>query len=577
MKAAPLPVLIFLWLSTSVLASEQAPWLQFSASDRIVTLKWSSILGASGYKVYYKNFPAIQNQSFNEVSVGKKNEVVAELSYGQRLEVAVAAIFESGETELSSSKVIQIQAPNGEYVENVAEPIGYAPTSVYSYTGLPSYIFKDSSGRAYLFKQFVSIACLQSANCGQPTVSRVYEYHIEKKKFTDVTDNIFTSGDTYTIPPMREAVVADFNNDGYEDIAFANSSEGPESYEIDKTLAFDTGWKTQNFFILSDGKGSYRIAPLHPHVDYAHSIDAADIDNDGDVDLYIGSKSPHDENSVWSSFDQAGGYFLINDGRGGFTRSLQRLKFSDATKFVDLDNDGTDEIVNGIHITGCHWGVCAADYGLGIYKQSAIGSFEQIGDLISPLPYPVTVTTDSSAITVLDDGTKVNLNTINDIQNIDVNNDGLEDLIVLSIGTEQVPEGFNSVSHNFYTILINKGNLVFELSTDRIELSKTDYNHLFLEVIDMDGDDYKDIVFRAVGGGHLADKISNEVYYNDGKGHFSNVNKLGLPNMSGIFDFADIDNDGDMDVVTTTGWDTAASTPDFVSFITNLWINEGEP
>ena len=53
------------------------------------------------------------------------------------------------------------------------------------------------------------------------------------------------------------------------------------------------------------------------------------------------------------------------------------------------------------------------------------------------------------------------------------------------------------------------------------------------------------------GGGYFSDKISNEIYYNNGFGYFSSVNKLGLPNVSGIADPFDVDGDGDMDMIIT--------------------------
>ena len=92
----------------------------------------------------------------------------------------------------------------------------------------------------------------------------------------------------------------------------------------------------------------------------------------------------------------------------------------------------------------------------------------------------------------------------------------------------------------------------------------------------MDGDGYPDIVRRNVGGGggYFSDKISNEVYYNNGFGYFSSVNKLGLPNVSGIADPFDVDGDGDMDMIITTGWDVVYLPGSIASFTTNLWLNE---
>ena len=170
-------------------------------------------------------------------------------------------------------------------------------------------------------------------------------------------------------------MVADFNGDGSEDIAFANHGEGTNPFNPDQSLVTDTGWKTKNYIMVSSDDGQYSIDVLHSKLDYAHAITASDIDKDGDVDIYMGSMSPIDgingdstwetyvkDNSIWTSYDQKGGYFLINDGAGKFSRSEQRLNFGDSTLLADLDNDGVDELINGIHQKGCVWGVCASDW-----------------------------------------------------------------------------------------------------------------------------------------------------------------------------------------------------------------------
>ena len=47
-----------------------------------------------------------------------------------------------------------------------------------------------------------------------------------------------------------------------------------------------------------------------------------------------------------------------------------------------------------------------------------------------------------------------------------------------------------------------------------------------------------------------------------------------MPNISGIIDPLDIDDDGDMDLIITTGWDVVNLPGNISSFITNLWLNE---
>jgi len=384
-------------------------------------------------------------------------------------------------------------------------------------------------------------------------------------------------------------VVADFNGDGSEDIAFANNGEGTNPFDPDQDLVTDTGWKTQNYILISSRDDQYSIKQLHSHSDYSHGIAASDIDNDGDIDIYMGSLSPIDgingdstweaikDKSIWTSYDQRGGYFLINDGTGEFSRSAQRLIFGEAALFVDLDNDGVDELVNGIHQKGCTYGVCAKDWGLGIYKRGLNGTYKLTQELINPLPYDVLINTSTPTTAIMNDGTKVFVQYVNDIQNLDVNNDGLEDLLVWSATTQEPGQnGAGGKSYDFYTILINKGDLNFELSVDRLPVLSVGINSLFHKITDIDGDGHKDIIQRSVGGGggYFSEKISNEIYYNDGFGYFSNVNKLGLPSVSGIIDPSDVDDDGDMDLIITTGWDGVNLPGNIFSFTTSLWLNQ---
>lgn len=83
--------------------------------------------------------------------------------------------------------------------------------------------------------------------------------------------------------------------------------------------------------------------PVIPPIGWTHSLSHADIDNDGDIDIYVGNVSGAAVNTS--------AYFLINDGEGRFTVDWQKaperaLGLSTASRsklqtlLEDLDGDG---------------------------------------------------------------------------------------------------------------------------------------------------------------------------------------------------------------------------------------------
>jgi len=100
----------------------------------------------------------------------------------------------------------------------------------------------------------------------------------------------------------RSSVIADFNGDGVNDIFIA-----------DHGVDYDPFPGYQNSLILSAPNGKFINATsnLPQLLDFTHGVTSADIDSDGDIDLFVtqaGSqfKVPH--------------YFLRNDGKGKFNK-----------------------------------------------------------------------------------------------------------------------------------------------------------------------------------------------------------------------------------------------------------------
>ncbi len=100
---------------------------------------------------------------------------------------------------------------------------------------------------------------------------------------------------------------------------------------------------------LNDGKGNFsRASQSLPATFHNISVIAPnDFDGDGDIDVFVGSRSVVGVYGVNPEH-----LFLLNDGQGNFTDATERLayKIKDAgmitdAKWVDMDNDGKEDLV----------------------------------------------------------------------------------------------------------------------------------------------------------------------------------------------------------------------------------------
>ena len=188
--------------------------------------------------------------------------------------------------------------------------------------------------------------------------------------FTDVSDK---SGVGLPESKGMGVVLADFRNDGWQDIAIANDS-----------------WP--NFLFLNNHDGTFTDSSLisglaaseDGRYEAGMGIDAADVDGDGFLDVYI-THLAHELNRLYH-----------NNGDGTFTDAtyssgigIKAMLFSGvAAKFLDYDNDGWPDIVQ---VNGAMLDNVSLYHGEVSYKEPLLmfhnlgkGHFEKSSESLGP-------------------------------------------------------------------------------------------------------------------------------------------------------------------------------------------------
>jgi enediyne biosynthesis protein E4 len=188
--------------------------------------------------------------------------------------------------------------------------------------------------------------------------------------FTDVSD---ASGVGKPEAKGMGVVLADFNNDGWPDIAVANDS-----------------WP--NFLFLNKHNGTFEDVSLvsgmaaseDGRYEAGMGIDAADIDGDGWMDLYI------------THLDFELNRLYRNSHDGTFTDETFRSRIGNkavllsgvAMKFLDYDNDGWNDILqlNGAMLdnVSLYHGEVSYKEPLLMYRNLGKGEFDKVSDSLGP-------------------------------------------------------------------------------------------------------------------------------------------------------------------------------------------------
>lgn len=326
-----------------------------------------------------------------------------------------------------------------------------------------------------------------------------------KGHFTEATKDVFGENPIVVLS-ARRAATGDINHDGRADLILTDS--GSDYFCCKPAPA-----QNRVFIQTPDGRLAEETAGRMPIRDkFAHDSDFADIDGDGNIDLFFA-----DINLVTTP-----PYFrmtlMVNEGSGRFAIDNSRLPPSLSTRtvfsarFLDANRDGFPDL-----FLGPGWG----DRDL-LLMNDGTGHFQEM----APGALPLKIGGSNSATRRLAVG--------------DLNNDGWPDLVL----------GVEAVSHAGYQILINQGDGTYRdgtldwLPEPMVQRSTLPANHaidageMFLQ--DFNGDGYPDLLLNR-------EDAFWRLYLNDG-GRFVNYTDF-LPFLKGgTFATGDFDGDGRIDI-----------------------------
>ena len=171
-----------------------------------------------------------------------------------------------------------------------------------------------------------SVCAPGDSYCLNPTYFQIWE-NVGENKFNLNTQKFF-SGPLPQLINVRKTITGDFNGDGKLDLFLA--THGPAAPPLPR--------EEPPLLVLSSDNGFVKSPDLAHLVGYNHTAASADIDNDGDLDIFVSDlhNSP---------------YMLVNDGKGNFRHDTTLVPpelddiNSDTAELVDVDSDGNPDLI----------------------------------------------------------------------------------------------------------------------------------------------------------------------------------------------------------------------------------------
>lgn len=177
---------------------------------------------------------------------------------------------------------------------------------------------------------------------------------------------------------IKGCVAADVDSDGNKDLVAGNywfkyvdgkfkaTKVGDAGGRV-VAAKFRAGKKAQLVFAPSDNKGrlmlyectgSAEVATnwkgrdlIGREINHAHTLEAADINDDGDLDILCAEMVKWEEKATTDNNPNAEAFILYGDGKGGFTKTIfqKGIDFHEG-KLSDIDGDGDLDILSKSYI-----------------------------------------------------------------------------------------------------------------------------------------------------------------------------------------------------------------------------------
>jgi len=319
-------------------------------------------------------------------------------------------------------------------------------------------------------------------------------------------DGNFSSQNVIDIPPNRvsDIYVSDLDSNGSNDIVLSDGNDG----------------SGRLIWFNNDGLGNFSneiiiaTSQSEPSLGNGEEIGTADIDNDGDQDVFVASSSANNERNNFSWFENI-------DGNGNFSSQniIDNLWSCQSIASADLDGDGDMDIIG------------TASYSVNWYENiDGAGNFGSAHTIDNP------------------HWSKVKIG--------DIDSDGDMDIIIIN--------SYDTVG--WYENIDGQGNF----SAIHIIATINYYcQDVFVSDIDNDGD--KDIIVSSSYFGY-----SSVVYFEnlDGLGNFGNEIVVTTSNLGGSSLFAtDINGDTKKDILMATPNEDKISWYENLSNTTNIATN----